>query len=258
MPDSMPPRKTKFRRKSGGCAAAVGAAGIAVVLGLSGVQRCMAADRWGGSLGITSDYLVRGVSRSNDHVALQLDLHYLNPSGFVAGVFASNAQIDPGEPGDVEVSAFVGFAWSSAIDWHGKVLATHYRDPWLRGGPQYDYDELDLDIGYQEWLDIGVAYAPNAPYFTPDGDLRSTAAESAEVSLQRPIRGKLSWTAGIGYYNLDGRNAGGYAYWSAGVAYDLRPLSLAVVYVDTTSAAKTLFYNEGAGGRWTGTVIWRF
>jgi uncharacterized protein (TIGR02001 family) len=225
---------------------------------LGGAQRSWGTDRWGGSVSVTSDYLVRGVSRSNDHVALQLDLHYLNQSGFVAGLFASNSQIDPGEPGDIEVSAFVGFAWNFATDWRGKVIATHYRDPWNRAGPHYDYDELDLDIGYQDWLDIGIAYAPNAPYFTGDDDLRSTPAESAEINLQRPIRGKLSGIAGVGYYHLDGPGAGGYAYWSAGIAYDLKPLSLAVQYVDTTSAAKTLFYNEGAGGRWTGTVIWRF
>jgi uncharacterized protein (TIGR02001 family) len=247
----MTPRKTRFR--------AVLAAGMGSLVGLlSGAQRCLGADRLGGSLSITSDYLVRGVSRSNDHAALQLDLHYLNQSGFVAGLFASNAQIDPGEAADVEVSAFVGFARNLASDWRGKILVTHYRDPWNRAGQHYDYDELDLDVAYQEWLDIGVAYAPNAPYFTPHGDLRSTTAESAEINLQRPIRGKLSGIAGVGYYHLDGPGAGGYAYWSAGIAYDLKPLSLVVEYVDTTTAAKTLFYNEGAGGRWTGTVIWRF
>src|ERR1700731_5441855 len=70
-------------------------AGVALSIGLAiGAPRCVAADLWGGSLGITSDYIVRGISRSNDRAALQLDLHYLNTSGFVAGMFASNTQID--------------------------------------------------------------------------------------------------------------------------------------------------------------------
>jgi hypothetical protein len=55
-----------------------------------------------------------------------------------------------------------------------------------------------------------------------------------------------------------GAPAAGYVYWSAGVAYDLAPLALAVSYVDTTAGAKTLFYDNAATGRWTGTVICRF
>jgi hypothetical protein len=35
-------------------------------------------------------------------------------------------------------------------------------------------------------------------------------------------------------------------------------VSLVMSYVDTSAAAKALFYNTAAGGRWTGTVIWRF
>jgi len=44
----------------------------------------MGADSWGGSLAVTSDYLVRGISRTYDRAALQLDLHYSNTAGFVA------------------------------------------------------------------------------------------------------------------------------------------------------------------------------
>src|SRR5438105_2677058 len=70
-------------------------------------QAC-AADEWGGSAALSSDYLVRGISRTSDHVALQADLHYTSPGGFVAGVFASNTQTGPNSPRDVELSAFVG------------------------------------------------------------------------------------------------------------------------------------------------------
>src|SRR5450631_4617804 len=79
------------------------AGGVVLLLSLViETPRCMGADVWGGSLGMTSDYIVRGISRSNNQAALQLDLHYVNTSGFVAGLFASNAQLDPGEVRDVE------------------------------------------------------------------------------------------------------------------------------------------------------------
>jgi len=235
------------------------AAGMAVSLGLViGAPQCVDADAWGGSLALTSDYIVRGISRSNDLAALQLDLHYLNSSGFVAGLFASNTQIDPGEPKDVELDAFLGFAWTANDDWHGKILASHYAYPWNHAGSGYDYDELDLDAEYANWLNATVVYSPNAPRFVPEYGLIGVTSASAEMSVQRPLLRRLSATAGAGYSYYAGPDGGGYAYWSVGAAYDLAPVSLTLSYVNTTAGAKTLFYNDAERGRWTGTVIWRF
>jgi uncharacterized protein (TIGR02001 family) len=219
-----------------------------------------AADDWGGSLAVTSDYFVRGISRTSNNAALQLDLHYSNPNGFVAGVFASNTQIDRTEPKDAELSGFVGFAWDLDDAWRARVLASHYAYPWNRAGSHYNYDELDLDISYQGWLHFDLGYSPNSPRFLsiPYPGLIGVTEKSAEVSAQRQILGKLSLTAGVGYSFLDGPNSGGYVYWSGGGAYDFRSFTLAVAYVDTSSGAKTLFYNAAATGQWTGTLIWRF
>jgi uncharacterized protein (TIGR02001 family) len=221
---------------------------------------CEADDAWGGSLGLTSDYLVRGISRSNDQPALQLDLHYSNTNGLLAGIFASNAQIDPRDPRDVELSGFVGFAWNLNEDWQTRILATHYAYPWNRGGTQYDYDEVDLDVAYRSWLHFNVDYSPDTPRYAayPYDRLIRVAEKSAELSLQRQLIGRLSATAGLGYAFLQGPESGGYVYWSVGGAYDLRSVSLVLSYVDTSAEAKALFYNATATGRWLGTVLWRF
>jgi hypothetical protein len=78
------------------------------------------------------------------------------------------------------------------------------------------------------------------------------------LNLQRPLIGKLSATAGVGYYELDGANATGYAYWSIGAAYEIAPISVALSFVGASRDANLLFYNAAVGGRWSGTVIWRF
>jgi uncharacterized protein (TIGR02001 family) len=235
------------------------ASGIVLSLSLAaGIPRCAGADVWGGSLDITSNYMVRGISRSNDQAALQLDLHYSNTSGFVAGLFASNTQIDPESPRDAELDAFVGFAWTAGNDWRGKILASHYAYPWNQAGSEYDYDELDVDLGFQDWLGASLVYSPNAVRFLPDRGLIGVTSESAEVNLQRPVVGKLYATAGLGYSRYEGPDSYGYTYWSVGAAYTIAPISLVLSYVDTTAGAKALFYNEAAGGRWIGTVIWRF
>lgn len=221
---------------------------------------CLAADAWGGSLALTSDYFVRGITRTNDLEALQLDLHYLDSTGFVAGFFTSNTQIDPYERRDAELNGYVGFTWTGSGDWHGRVLGGYYVYPWNPEGSRYNYGEIDVDIGYQGWVDVALSYSPDAPRYARSG-LVGVSGESVELNLQHSIIRKLSATAGIGYYNMSGaRGAAGadYLYWSAGLAYDLAPVALAVSYIDTTAGAKTLFYDNAATGRWTGTVIWRF
>jgi uncharacterized protein (TIGR02001 family) len=217
-----------------------------------------AADVWGGSLALTNDYIVRGISRSNDRAALQFDVHYSNDSGFLAGLFASNTQIDPDDPSDVELDAFVGFAWTPSGVWRGRALLSHYAYPWDRHGSGYDYDEVDLDATYQGWLNIGLVYSPNAPRYLIDRGLLGVSSTAAQIDVQRPVWRKLSATAGVGYSRLAGPDPYGYAYWSAGAAWDLAPVTLALSYVDTTAGAKALFYNAAVRGRWTGTVIWRF
>jgi uncharacterized protein (TIGR02001 family) len=236
-------------------------AAVALLVSFAGTSTpTRAADEWGGSVALTSDYYVRGISRTSDQAALQLDLHYSNPNGFVAGVFASNTQNDRRESRDVELSGFVGFTWSFDEAWRARILATHYAYPWNHAGSRYNYDELDLDLSYQGWLHFDLGYSPNSPRFLafPFAVLTGVTEKSAEVNAQRQIFGNFSLTAGVGYSFLDGPESAGYVYWSGGAAYDFHSFTLAVAYLDTSAAAKALFYNAAASGEWTGSLIWRF
>jgi len=207
----------------------------------------------------TSDYIVRGISRSNAQAALQLDLHYLGSNGFRRrGVCLQVAHRSrPIERCGAQRLCGVSLGPRAATG-TVKVLASHYAYPWNRAGSGYDYDELDVDLTYQEWLGVDLVYSPNAPRFVRSRGLLGVSSESAEVNLQRPVLGRLSATAGIGYSHFDGPYAGGFAYWSVGAAYTIAAVSLVVSYVDTTAGAKALFYDSAAAGRWAGTVIWRF
>jgi uncharacterized protein (TIGR02001 family) len=207
---------------------------------------------------LTSDYLVRGISRTNDHAALQLDLHFSTDSGLVTGVFASNSQVDPDQPRDVELDAFLGFAWSSATDWRGLVRATYYSYPWNQGGSTYNYAELDADVIYRDALELAVTYSPDAPRYIAYRGFVGVTSSSVEVNLQHRLYDKLSGTAGVGYSKLEGPAGAGYEYWSAGAAYDLGRAAVTLSYVDTSYAAKSLFYQEGAASHWDASIIYRF
>ncbi len=221
----------------------------------------MGADAWGGSLGITSDYIVRGISRTNEQPrACRSTYTILSASGFVAGLFASNTQFDPGSYGRRTrciPRLCVDFAGTTGAAEFWRVIILILGIP---AGSGYDYDEFDVSLAFQEWLNATLAYSPNAwRYVRRPAPSSACLNEAAEVDLQRPIFGKLSATAGIGYSHLAGPPAPeGYAFWSLGGAYDLAPVSISLSYVKTTAGAKALFYNAAGTWRWTGTVIWRF
>jgi uncharacterized protein (TIGR02001 family) len=223
---------------------------------------CAAADVWGGSVGVTNDYIVRGMTRTDGQAALQLDLHYANSNGWIAGAFASNARIEPNQPSDVELDAFLGFTGNLGGDWRGKVVANRYF--YVSHGSaheaeiDYDYNEFQLDLAYRDWLDLALIYSPDQPRYVTYLGLFASKSLSAEINVQRSVWKRLSATLGVGYSYFDGPDAQGYGYWSVGASYDLAPVSLSVSFVDTTPGAKALFYNEAARGRLTASAIWRF
>ena len=221
-------------------------------------QWSVAAETWGDSLAATSDYLVRGISRSNQGPAIQADLHVATDNGFIGGVFASSAQFDSGDRRSAELSGFLGHAWQVNGAWRAKLLASYYGYVHNDSGSQYNYAELGYEAAFDDWLTIDAVYTPDAPRYVSGRGISGVAAKTAEISARTPWSHRVAAAAGVGYSELSGPGGGGYAYWSAGGVLDLAPWSFSLAYVNTSAEAATLFYSEAAHNRWTATVIWRF
>jgi uncharacterized protein (TIGR02001 family) len=221
-------------------------------------HRSDAAESWGGSLAVTSDYLVRGISRSNEEPALQADLHVATDGGLIGGIFSSSVQLDSGDQRSAELSAFLGRAWQLSGAWRAKLLASYYGYLNSDAGSQYNYAELGFEATFDEWLDIDVVYSPDAPRYVYGRGLARVTSKTAEISGRTPWSHHLAATAGAGYSELSGPGGSGYAYWSAGGVLDLAPWSFSLTYVNTSAEATALFYSEAVHNRWSATVIWRF
>ena len=218
-----------------------------------------AADfNWGGSLGATTDYLVRGISRSDHEPSLQAEVHVASSRGWMAGLFTSTTRIVPGARRDAEVGVFLGRAWNWNADWSSKVLVSHYAYPWNQLGSGYDYNELSLDTSFRDWLTFGLVYSPDAPRFVAYEGLIADTALSAEINLQTPAWHRLTFNAGVGYSRYYGDDGQKFPYWSVGCALDLSPVTVSAGFVDAGSAAEELFYQTAARNRWLAAVIWRF
>ncbi len=217
-----------------------------------------AGTSWGGSINLTSDYLVRGISRTNNQAALQLDLHLATDSGLITGIFLSNSQAESDQSRDVELDGFLGYAWSAGTDFRGNFRVTYYSYPWNRAGSAYNYTEFDADVVYRDSLELAVIYSPDQPRYVPFRASASSSSTSIEANYQHSVYRKLSGLAGVGYSELNGPYSGGYAFWSAGAAYDLGYAAVTLLYEDTSGAAKSLFYKKDSPPRWLASVIYRF
>jgi uncharacterized protein (TIGR02001 family) len=217
-----------------------------------------AGQSWGGAADLTSDYLLRGVSPSDDRPALQLDLHYADTDGLFAGAFGSDTVFQGNRRLYAELDPYGGYAWQVNDDWGAKILADAYLYPANPAGRRYAYEDVAFVADYHEWLNLQTTISPNAPRASLNHRLIHVHAVSAEVSALRPIYRLLSATGGVGMYHLDGVTALNYRYFSVGARVDRSPASFTVCYVGTSSGAKSLFYNGSGGGRWVGTITVRF
>jgi hypothetical protein len=142
--------------------------------------------------------------------------------------------------------------------WHSRVAINHYSYPWSSVGSKYDYDELNVDVAYREWLTFSAVYSPNAPRYVYPWGVLGVTAKSAELGAQVPLSRQFVLAGGLGYAHLAGPYADGYAYWSAGASYALGRVSISLQYVSTTDAARQLYNDAAAHNRVAGTVIWNF
>ncbi len=219
---------------------------------------CQAADPWNASIGLTSDYVYRGISQTYRGAALQLGVNYQSPLGWFAGAWGSNVDPYPGGDPSKELDLYAGINRALGADFAVQATYTHYaylQDP--RPG-HFDYDELSLAIGYQDLVAGSVSYEPNSSSYSDFGLARRRTTLAYEISTRWPLRAGFALNAGVGYYDL--HDLFGVGYWAGDLAlsYVYRRLTLDVrrFYCDSTAAK--LYQDASANGTWAVTGILRF
>jgi uncharacterized protein (TIGR02001 family) len=131
---------------------------VALACGAGGGR---AADGLSGSLGVTTDYVHRGVSQSAGHAAVQGSLVYWHPTGLYAGAWGSTLHAAtpyayPATVGsrtaDVEVDLFAGFGKPVGTDWTMDLKAVAYLYPNDPAPVNYDYLEIAVGAAWRQRL----------------------------------------------------------------------------------------------------------
>jgi uncharacterized protein (TIGR02001 family) len=226
------------------------------------VLTASAADRFGGSVGVTSDYRLEGLSLSANTAAVQAELHFQQPTedrgAWYAGLWTSSVRLANQSSSSAQVGAFLGRQWAIGPDWLGSVTVSHYAHPWNALLKNYDYDELSIGASFRDRLKLTAAYSPNTDLYSYYGFIGNRRSIAYELAGTLPVHGPLAASAGVGFRDVSSFFGTGYWYGSAGLAYDRGRLHASVLRIQTDTTARRLFYSDIVDPAWVGTLLWTF
>jgi uncharacterized protein (TIGR02001 family) len=173
-----------------------------------------------GTVTLTSDYLFRGISQTDEKPALQGGVEWAHESGFYAGTWGSSiswlADSDPAVSSQLELDGYLGFRGdfgASGIGWD--VGAVHY---WYPGRYPAGFDKADTTELYAglRWgiLSAKYSYAVTDLFGIPDSD----GSSNLDLGLGWEFAPGWSLNGAAGKQWVTGSaGTATYAFWSAGV-----------------------------------------
>lgn len=184
---------------------------------------------------LTSDYLFRGVSQTDEEPALQLGADLNFDSGFYAGIWASNVDFGPGSP-DIEIDTYLGWNTDLSDSWNFDIQVVRYNyigeDDDFGDG---DYNEFIASLAWDETVTLSYGRTNDVygtgqtgQYFGAAGSWDMGNGVGFDVSL-----GKSTFGNATGLED--------YMDWSVGINRDFGPVNAAIGYHDTDSEGESNF-----------------
>jgi uncharacterized protein (TIGR02001 family) len=185
-----------------------------------------------GDVGVTTDYRNRGISRTDDHPALQGRLQLNHPMGIYGGVSGSTVDMHTDDDANVEAVLFGGYKGNvGGVDYKADLSYNAYP-----GGDNDDEDywEFNLTGGY----DFGPFYGSLTWAFSPDYINSSGASFYYGGDVSAPLAYNITAKGHMGFQFVDDEDqyvSSDYMDWSLGGWYNYAPydVDLGLEYVDT-------------------------
>ena len=205
------------------------------------------------NVALTSEYLFRGLSQTDDGPALQggfdHEVEVAKPVSVYAGVWGSN--VDFGESGagaggidgaNIELDLYGGLKGNigdSGLSWDLGFI--YYAYPGADSGLNYDFWEIQGAVGY----DFGVASVTASVNYSPENFGKSGEALYPKLAVDVPVPGVkgLSLSGYVAKQYIEKNTVFGtadYVEWNMGVTYNFAGLFDAnITYSDTDVSPDT-------------------
>jgi uncharacterized protein (TIGR02001 family) len=185
------------------------------------------------SVAMTTDYVFRGVSQTDNGAAIQGSFDWSNDQ-FYAGLWGSNVNFGataPNETASMELDAYVGWTPTTGpVSWDLSLVGYFYPngDDTVAGGGEMDYFEgiVGAEWAIVDAFSVGgqVAYSPE--FFGETGE-----ALYYEVNGKYEFNDAFNVSAAWGNQDVD--DTGDYSTWNIGAAYAIHGFTLDLRYHDT-------------------------
>ena len=193
---------------------------------------------------LTSDYVYRGVTYSDGHIAGQTGADIAFDSGAYAGVWGSTVDIQngPSRQRDRQVSYYVGYGHDLNSDWSVGASIVAYTFPGSSGNVSYNFEEYSVSANYRDraWLEYS---------FSPDLYGSGEETQNVELFAEWPARWQLTLGAGVGFYDVSALSGDGYAYWQIGLTRPVGKIDVDLRYHDTSRWVPIVSSPERADAR---------
>lgn len=206
-----------------------------------------------GNIGLTSDYVFRGISQTDEGPAVQGGLDYAHESGAYAGVWASNVDFVDGDEASIEMDLYAGMTGKVGdLDW--KFGGVFYAYPGVsdNSGLKYDYWEFGPTLTYP----LGPVTSSLLVMWSPNFYNETGKALYSEIGLSVPV-GSFTLGGTFGHQDIE-RNVkfgtSDYNNWSLYASTTVAGIGLKLAYTDTELSKGECFggaspYDDWCGGR---------
>lgn len=196
-------------------------AGTALAVMMAAAGTATAQGEFSGNVALTTDYVWRGVSQSNEDLALQGGFDYENGM-FYAGVWASSIDFNDDADTNLEVDFYAGIVgeFANGLAWDLGFIYYNYPDS---GDEDLDFYELTAALGYD--FEGGLGLGGSVAW---DPDNKSVYVEA---TAGYALTEAFGVDASVGNYSFDG--GGDYTNWSLGGTYSALGFDFDLRYWDT-------------------------
>jgi len=218
------------------------------------------ADYFSANVALTTDYVWRGVSQSDEGPALQGGIDFEHPIGIYAGIWGSNVDFDDakGNPAHLELDYYGGYKHSFDGGFGVDVGLIYYSYPkadglnWLEGYLKGSYSKDGFDAS------LGINYSSNVFDSSETGIYYDSSVGYTFDKSFGSVFSSPAVSAGLAFYKFDNKvfDAGTDSYWNwnAGASIDVVGFTVDARYYDTNGDGEDLFGNKIAGSRFVASI----
>lgn len=197
-----------------------------------------------GFVSLTTDYMLRGISQTDNDFALQGGITYSIPLdeklGFYAGFFSSSVDFNDGDEAQLELDPSVGFTYQATDALSFELSGLYYTYPNADSSLNYNFFEALAAVRYN----AGAVGLGTLVYYSPDYFGGNDEGIYIQGTVDVPVTESFYLTGWVGHQSVGDNSSFGvpdYYDWSVGAGYSIAGVNLLLQYVDSNLSNSDCF-----------------